>query len=212
MRSVTGATLGSNIANLYRDTGWVPLHDRRNIHSLCLLYKLFRVEGPSYLRDLLPPEVGERTDYRYPLRNTNDADIPFTRLDIFKRSFFPRTLSLWNKPDLKARKSPSLSVFKEGITPKPDKFEYFCHSCDWWAGIHHARIRIGCVNWSRTCIIIYMLLRRNHANVVTGVRIHSISFSNALVTLPCETIFSWVLHSIQIVHVGYKRYCLEILN
>ena len=33
---------------------------------------------------------------------------------------------------------------KEGITPKPDKFEYFCHSCDRWAGIQHARIRIGC--------------------------------------------------------------------
>ena len=55
-----------------------------------------------------------------------------------------------------------------------------------------------------------MLLRKNHANVVIGVRIHSTSFSNALVTLPCETIFSRVLHSIQI--VAYKRYCLEILN
>ena len=130
MRSVTGATLGSNIANLYRDTGWVPLHDRRDIHSLCLLYKLFRGEGPSYLRDLLPPEVGERNNYRYPLRNTNDADIPFTSLDIFKRSFFPCTLSLWNKLDLETRKSPSLSAFKEGITPKPDKFEYFRHPCD----------------------------------------------------------------------------------
>ena len=143
IHSVTGATSGSNIANLYRDTGWVPLHDRQDIHSLCLLYKLFRGEG-SYLRDILPPEVGERTDYRYPLRNTNDADIPFTRLDIFKRSFFPHTLSLWNQLDLETQKSHFLSVFKEGITKKPDKLEYFCHSCDRWAGIHHARIRIGC--------------------------------------------------------------------
>ena len=55
-----------------------------------------------------------------------------------------------------------------------------------------------------------MLLRKNHANVVIGVRIHSTSFSNAFVTLPCETIFSRVLHSIQI--VVYKRYCLEVLN
>ena len=177
MCSVTGATASSNIANqllynlLYKDTGWVPLVDRRDIHSqkkkqkkppefncpevidyfkdscihsLCLLYKLFRGDVPSYLRDLLPPEVGERTYYRYPLRNMNDADIPFTRLDIFKRSFFPRTLSLWNKLDLEIRKSHSLYAFKEGITPKPDKFEYFCHSGDRWAGIHHARIRIGC--------------------------------------------------------------------
>ena len=52
--------------------------------------------------------------------------------------------------------------------------------------------------------------KKNHANVVIGVRIHSTSFSNALVTLPCVTIFSRVLHSIQI--VVYKRYCLEILN
>ena len=47
MRSVTGVTSGSNIANLYKDTGWVPLHDRRDFHSLCLLYKLFRGEGPA---------------------------------------------------------------------------------------------------------------------------------------------------------------------
>ena len=45
MSSVTGATSGSNIANLYRDTGWVPPHDRRDIHSLSLLYKMFRGEG-----------------------------------------------------------------------------------------------------------------------------------------------------------------------
>ena len=101
MCSVAGATSGSNIANLYMDTGWGPLHDRRVIHSLCLVYKLFRGEGPSYLSYLLPSQVGERTDYyKYPLRNTNDADIPFTLLDIFKRSFFPRMLSLWNKPYL----------------------------------------------------------------------------------------------------------------
>ena len=59
-------------------------------------------------------------------------------------SFFPYTLSLWNQLDLETWKSHSLSIFKEGITPKPDKFEYFSHSCDWWVGIHHARIRIGC--------------------------------------------------------------------
>ena len=58
--------------------------------------------------------------------------------------FFPRTLSLWNQLDLETRKSHSLSAFKELIIPKPDKFECFCHSCDRWAGIHHARIRIGC--------------------------------------------------------------------
>ena len=144
MHTVTGATAGSNIADLHKDTGWVPLHDRQDIHSICLLYKLFRSEGPSYLRDLLPSEVGERTDHRYPLRNMNDADIPFTCLDIFKRSFFPHTLSLWNKLDLETQKSHSLSAFKEGITPKHDKFEYFCHSCDRWVGIHHAGIRIGC--------------------------------------------------------------------
>ena len=80
------------------------------------------------------------------LRNTNDADIPFTHLDIFKQSFFPCTLPLWNQLDLETRKSLSLSVFKKGIMLKPHKFEHFYHSCDRWADglIHHSRIRIGC--------------------------------------------------------------------
>ena len=56
---------------------------------------------------------------------------------------------------------------------------------------YYARIRVGCSKLKlHLYIIIYMLLRRNHANVVTGARIYSISFSNALVMLPCETIFS----------------------
>ena len=40
-------------------------------------------------------------------------------------SHFSCTLSLWNQLDLETRKSHLVSVFKEGITPKPDKFEHF---------------------------------------------------------------------------------------
>ena len=70
------------------------------------------------------------------IQQTESSFMPSMR----QKTFFPHTLSLWNKLDLETRKSPSLS----GITPKPDKFEYFCHSCDRRAGIHHARLRIGC--------------------------------------------------------------------
>ena len=39
--------------------------------------------------------------------------------------------------------------FIKGIfcgTPKHDKLEHICHSCDWWEGIHHTRI---CMGWGK---------------------------------------------------------------
>ena len=46
--------------------------------------------------------------------------------------FFPCTISLWDQLDLEIWRL--LSVIKEAITPKHEKFEHFYHSCDRWWG------------------------------------------------------------------------------
>ena len=93
-----------------------------------------------------PLVISERTDYKYSLKPLMMPTSLLRISNIFKQSLFLCTLYFWNQLDLDTRTSPSLSVSKEGITPRHDKFEHFYHSFDQWVGIHYTRIRIGCSN------------------------------------------------------------------
>ena len=66
-RIITGATARSCLENLYEETGWERLQDRRRRAKLNLFYKIITKESPNYLISLLPQSVGRRTSYN--LRN-----------------------------------------------------------------------------------------------------------------------------------------------
>lgn len=142
MRCVTGATARSNIAKLWEDSGWASLSERRDIHCLLSLFKILMGPGPGYLKALIPQTVGERT--HYPLRTQENLSTPFTRLDIFKRSFIPRSLNLWNNLDLSIRQSASIVIFKNKISPVANVKKHFYYEYTRWAAVQHARIRMGC--------------------------------------------------------------------
>ena len=113
MRLVTGATARSNIANLYTETAWLSFMDRRDRTMLIMLFKIKNHEAPEYLCELLPPENHEYICYN--LRNNKNIKVPFTRLETFKRSFFPYSIRLWNSLSKKTRASSSLSEFKQSL-------------------------------------------------------------------------------------------------
>ena len=71
------------------------------------------------MQELLPNTVNEATNYN--LRNSQNFDVPFSRLCSFESSFFPSTLRLWNQLDLPTRNSASLSIFKRSIRNTPNK-------------------------------------------------------------------------------------------
>ena len=68
-RIVTGTTKLTSIENLYTDTGWQTLSNKRNIHKLILMYKLLYSQAPTYLYSLLP----ENNNAGYTLRNFTSA-------------------------------------------------------------------------------------------------------------------------------------------
>ena len=143
MRIITGATEKSNILNLYRDTGWAYLQERREIHKLIWFYKIINNMAPPYLTELLPPTVEERSDYN--LRSRKNISQVSTRLETFSRSFFPCTIKLWNllPPDL--RNIQSLELFTKLLKHKYEKKSYPWYNIgNRFANIHHARLRIGC--------------------------------------------------------------------
>ena len=60
-RVVTGAMKGTSRTKLLNELGWEDLKSRRQMHKLAFFYKIVKGLAPSYLTDLLPLTVGERT-------------------------------------------------------------------------------------------------------------------------------------------------------
>ena len=109
-RIVVGATAKSSTRGLYQETCWEPLHNRREFHRLTLMYKIVHGNSPSYLGEIVPNLVANRTGYQ--LRNRGDLDPPLARLNVYANSFFPKTANLWNNLDREARLAPSIEAFK----------------------------------------------------------------------------------------------------
>ena len=60
-RKVTGCTKLVAIRDLYQESGWETLSERRRKHKLMLFYKMINGLSPNYLNVLVPQTVGEST-------------------------------------------------------------------------------------------------------------------------------------------------------
>ena len=93
------------------------MESRRRLRRLCFLHKIISNGLPAYLYKLIP-----KKSHQYITRNVNDIATYQCRTDAFKFSFFPWTITEWNKIDIKIRNSP-YSVFRNyllnEIRPKP---------------------------------------------------------------------------------------------
>ena len=142
-RLVTGAMKGTNRVSLLRDVSWVELSERRKMHKLFLMYKLVNKLAPSYLSNLCPAFVSERSCYS--LRSGNDLCLPYVRTERHKKSFLFSTTQLWNSLPSEVRMSSSLSIFKNNAS-KFMKFptcNYLFFTGDRAASIFHTRLRLN---------------------------------------------------------------------
>jgi hypothetical protein len=148
-RIVTGASKLISLRNLYREIGWESLETRRNNHKLILFYKMYHGYTPSYLASLLPPLVGEVS--MYSLRNSENVSYLPCRTNLYKESFLPSTINLWNSLPTELRNSPSVSAFKQSISNiaqlKPPPYYLVGHRR---AQIYHTRLRTNCSSLNLT--------------------------------------------------------------
>ena len=92
-RTVTGAKRGTSHSAIYADTGWPKLSDRRSNSKLKTFINITQNRAPPYPCSLLPPKVG---DSRPCSRNTENY-VPFKcRLEVYKNSFLPSAINLYN--------------------------------------------------------------------------------------------------------------------
>ena len=140
---VTGAMKGTSKQRLMQETGWEDMKVRRAIHKLLLYFKIVNNFCPSYLTELLPFQVSERTNYS--LRTASNYSLFSSRTERFKKSFFPSTTKLWNDISLDVRYLNSIGSFKRALLSLfnvPSLNSLYNFAIDRKNAIIHTRLRL----------------------------------------------------------------------
>ena len=106
--AVTGAIRRTLSEKLYKELGLEPLKSWRWFRKLCHFHKVLNEKSASYLFDLIL-----NLNRVHETRHGNNVPAIHVTHDYFKNSFFPSTISEWNKLDWKIRNSESLNFKKE---------------------------------------------------------------------------------------------------
>ena len=141
-RIISGATRGQSRNVIYEELGWESMETRRERHCILYFHKILHGQTPAFLSDLVPGHIFERVSYE--LRNANNIDVTPARISILHNSFIPYTTRLWNRLPQHLRNIHEFDEFKcEYLKDTPHENILFCYG-NRKAGIHHARIRMGC--------------------------------------------------------------------
>ena len=96
----------------------------------------------GYLCDLLPPHVGDTSNY--PLRNVDNYTQVHARTALYGSSFLPSTIREWNKLPIEQRNVETLSAFKTPLSNRNIKIpKYFLYG-NRLEKIMHTRLRTEC--------------------------------------------------------------------
>ena len=152
-RIVSGTTKLVGIGKLYAELGWLKLSERRNIHKLFLFFKMENGQAPLYLTDLIPPRVGDISNY--PLRNSDNYVSINTNTSSYANSFLPSTIIAWNNLPASVKCATILVSFKGLLAQNNPKTPDNYFSGERLLQILHTRLRTEC------CSLNEHLFRRN---------------------------------------------------
>ena len=139
---VTGAIKLASIQSLLSDTGWESLTSTRDRHKLALFYKMINSLAPEYLSSLVPPTVGNISQY-YLRNETNLQTIP-ARSQQYYNSFLPSTTRIWNSLPDDTKNYASVESFKHKLNNNITKPPPYYFSGSRLGQIYHALIRLNC--------------------------------------------------------------------
>ena len=101
----------ASVTDMLADLGWDSLQTRRMKARLTLMYKshtLININTDKYL--VLHTETRTRGSHPFKYR------APTTTKDVFKFSYFPRTINEWNSLPEQIATSDSLDIFKVNLS------------------------------------------------------------------------------------------------
>ena len=137
MRLVSGATARCNIANLYNELKWQSIKQRHDCAMATMLYKI--TNGLHQVSCMICEGICliKSSDYQ-------NLSVPFTRLESYRRSFFPSSVRLWNPLSVEIRSLPGVTGCKHGLISKLEEPNVLYYYGQRWASVHHERMQIGC--------------------------------------------------------------------
>ena len=105
-RIVTGGTRLVSLSNLYIETGWEKLKDRRERHRTIQFYKMSNNLTPQYLSNLIPQNFGMIHDHN--TRHTSRIPPIRTLTSLYASYFIPSSVQLWNQQPENIKSSRSV--------------------------------------------------------------------------------------------------------
>ena len=108
-RAILGAKTHTSHEYLYKELGWQPLQQRRDIHKTCKMYDIVQGHTPAYLRRNLPR--------RFEGRGTRSTAaehfvLYYCKTEFFRNSFYPTGVKLYNSLDTESKSTLSRNSFK----------------------------------------------------------------------------------------------------
>ena len=137
--AITGAIRGTSKDKLYKELGLESLSSRRWFKRLCQFYKIIHGKTPEYLYSII-----SKSNHSYNTRHQYRIPQYFCRTNYFQNSFFPYTISEWNKLDPAIVLTDSINIFKKSLlkTVRPIPNSLF-DACDPLGIQLLTRLRVG---------------------------------------------------------------------
>ena len=98
---------------MFKETGWEKLKVRRLSINYVFFYKMSNNISPDYLSTLVPQPIENTIGYN--LRDSSNLRQPFSRTELYYKSFLPSSIRLWNDLSSEIREAPSFTSFKYQI-------------------------------------------------------------------------------------------------
>ena len=124
IRIITGDIKFTSKELLYRETGLIPLSERRKQHRLIFCHKMVHKRAPDYLNELVPPMVSHTY---FTWNNQNLQEIK-CRTSSYQNSFLPKTVRDWNLLSAEIKNTESRVCFKSKISTKPCVLPPYYHA------------------------------------------------------------------------------------
>ena len=156
---MTGLTRSCSLYLLYKEIGWISLDDRRKYQKLVMAFKIKHGLTPEYLCSIFPESVGLMTPYN--LRNNSDLTTINARTQIFKNSFIPSSITMWNSLPIDIRNVESIEHFKSLLKKhifKPFDVPSFYLTGNRRLSLLHARLRNMCSNLNHDLFLNHLRL------------------------------------------------------
>ncbi|CAC5386838.1 unnamed protein product [Mytilus coruscus] len=141
-RIVTCATKLCSKSNLYNDTGWVSLSERRSRHKIIKFHEMFHDQAPNYLFSLVPQQLYQV--YNYNTRSAFNVQNMNCRTTFYQNSFLPSVIREWNRLPQDVRYNPSKFTLKNYINRDTKKVPTYYNTGCRKGQILHARLRLNC--------------------------------------------------------------------